>query len=67
MNARLTPGVYIDEISGGVRPIEGIGTSTTGFIGVTMLLMQLGEHPLRRVFVYGEAPYAGTRHLRNSF
>ncbi|MEQ1955818.1 phage tail sheath subtilisin-like domain-containing protein [Mesorhizobium yinganensis] len=33
MNARLTPGVYIDEVSGGVRPIEGVGTSTTGFIG----------------------------------
>lgn len=33
MNARLTPGVYTNEISGGIRPIEGVGTSTTGFIG----------------------------------
>src|SRR4051812_11835362 len=27
------PGVYIEEISGGVRPIEGVPTSTAAFIG----------------------------------
>lgn len=32
---RLHPGVYIQEISSGVRPIEGVSTSTTAFIGKT--------------------------------
>ncbi|HKQ05846.1 MAG TPA: phage tail sheath subtilisin-like domain-containing protein [Blastocatellia bacterium] len=31
--ARLHPGVYIEEVSSGVRPIEGVSTSTAAFIG----------------------------------
>jgi len=31
----LHPGVYVEEKSSGVRPIEGVGTSTAGFIGTT--------------------------------
>lgn len=31
----LSPGVYIEEIAGGPRPIEGVGTSTAGFVGRT--------------------------------
>lgn len=31
----LAPGVYIEEISRGARPIEGVSTSTTGFVGQT--------------------------------
>jgi phage tail sheath protein FI len=31
----LHPGVYTEEKSSGVKPIEGVGTSTAGFIGVT--------------------------------
>lgn len=31
----LHPGVYVEEVSSGVRPIEGVGTSTAGFVGVT--------------------------------
>ena len=30
----LTPGVYIEEVSAGPRPIEAIGTSTAGFVGM---------------------------------
>jgi len=30
------PGVYIDEVSSGVRPIESAGTSTAAFIGKTV-------------------------------
>lgn len=30
----LSPGVYIEEITG-AQPIEGVSTSTTGFVGVT--------------------------------
>ena len=29
------PGVYVDEISTGPRSIEGVGTSTAGFVGET--------------------------------
>src|SRR5262245_3082370 len=30
----LAPGVYVEEIETGAKPIEGVGTSTAGFIGV---------------------------------
>lgn len=30
----LSPGVYVEEISSGIRPIEGVGTSTGAFIGI---------------------------------
>ncbi len=33
MAERLTPGVYVTEISSGIRPIQGVGTSTAAFIG----------------------------------
>src|SRR5262245_22258440 len=36
MAERLHPGVYIQEISSGVRPIEGVSTSTTAFVGRTL-------------------------------
>lgn len=29
-----SPGVYVEEVSAGARPIEAVGTSTAGFIGV---------------------------------
>ena len=35
MAERLHPGVYVEEISGGVRPIEGVSTSTAAFVGET--------------------------------
>ncbi len=31
----LAPGVYVEEINTGPRPIEGVSTSTAGFIGMT--------------------------------
>ncbi len=31
----LTPGVYIEEFEIGARPIEGVSTSTVGFLGLT--------------------------------
>jgi len=30
----LTPGVYVEELDTGNRPIEGVSTSTVGFVGV---------------------------------
>src|SRR5260370_20021941 len=32
----LAPGVYVEEIELGARPIEGVSTSTAGFLGVTL-------------------------------
>jgi len=31
----LTPGIYIEEVSTGARPIQALGTSTAAFVGVT--------------------------------
>jgi len=33
MPSDLVPGVYVQEVSGGARPIEAVGTSTAGFVG----------------------------------
>jgi len=30
----LTPGIYVEEVPSGPRPIEAVGTSTVGFVGV---------------------------------
>jgi hypothetical protein len=32
---RRAPGVYIEETPAGARPIEGVGTSTAGFVGAS--------------------------------
>jgi uncharacterized protein len=32
----LSPGVYVEEIELGPRPLEGVSTSTAGFLGVTL-------------------------------
>lgn len=29
----ITPDIYIEEVSGGARPIQAVGTSTAGFVG----------------------------------
>ncbi len=31
----LSPGVYIEEVPSGAQPIQGVSTSTTGFVGAT--------------------------------
>src|SRR5437773_10664844 len=31
----LAPGVYVEEIDTGSKPIEGVSTSTSGMVGVT--------------------------------
>jgi hypothetical protein len=30
----LSPGVYVEEVSSGARPIQGVGTSTAAFVGL---------------------------------
>ncbi len=34
MGEYLSPGVYVEEVSSGVKPIEGVGTSTGAFVGI---------------------------------
>ena len=34
MPSYLTPGIYVEEVAGGARPIEMVGTSTAAFVGV---------------------------------
>ena len=31
---KKTPGVFVDEVSSGARPIEGVGTAVAAFIGL---------------------------------
>ena len=30
----LSPGVYVEEFSSGIKPMEGVSTSTVGFLGM---------------------------------
>src|SRR6266542_5319586 len=30
----LSPGVYVEEVEAGARPIEGVGTAVAGFVGL---------------------------------
>ena len=30
----LSPGVYVEEFESGAKPMEGVSTSTAGFIGL---------------------------------
>jgi uncharacterized protein len=41
----LAPGVYVEEISFGAKPIEGVSTSTAGFLGAT----ERGPEPPRLI------------------
>ena len=34
MPSYFSPGVYVEEVPGGARPIGPVGTSTAGFVGV---------------------------------
>lgn len=46
----LAPGIYIEEISIGAKPIEGVSTSTAGFLGQT----ERGPVELRLVTGFGQ-------------
>jgi uncharacterized protein len=35
MPTYLAPDIYVEEVAGGARPIEAVGTSTAGFVGVS--------------------------------
>ena len=33
MPTYLSPGVYVEEVEAGARPIEGVGTAVAAFVG----------------------------------
>ena len=35
MPSYKTPGVYVEEVNSGAKPIEAVGTSTAGFVGIS--------------------------------
>ena len=56
----LYPGVYVEEIDTGNKPIEGVSTSTVGFIGLAE------KGPLKPTFVtsFGEYTRIFGRHTQ---
>jgi uncharacterized protein len=53
----LSPGVYVEEIDAGPKPIEGVSTSTAGAVGVTARGPTQGR----------QGPYSGKPELVTSF
>jgi hypothetical protein len=41
----LSPGVYIEEVNTGVKPIQAVGTSTAAFVGITAEASVKGINP----------------------
>ena len=39
MSNYFTPGIYVEEVPSGPRPIQAVGTSTAGFVGVAWGLL----------------------------
>ena len=68
----LSPGVYVEEFDSGATPMQGVSTSTAGFIGLAERGPVIGEPQLVTSFadyrrMYGgylsEASYGGARFL----
>ncbi len=56
----LAPGVYVQEVPGGPRPIEGVGTSTAAFVGVAPLAdARLNEAVFIKNLAHFEKTYVG--------
>ena len=53
----LSPGVYVEEIDAGPKPIEGVSTSTAGAVGITARGPTQGR----------QGPYSGKPELVTSF
>ena len=64
MPTYLHPGVYIEEIPSGVKPIEGVGTSTAAFVGYTTK-GPIGEPILILNFDDYDREFGGIRDLGN--
>ncbi len=60
----LAPGVYVEETSFRPKSIEGVSTSTAGFVGPTRFGPTKGEPPLLTSFADFERIYGGLKDLR---
>lgn len=59
----LSPGVYVEEVEIGARPIEGVSTSTAGFLGPA----ERGPEEAKFITGFEEFARKYGRHLPNSF
>lgn len=55
----LSPGVYVEEFDSGSKPMEGVGTSTAGFIGLAQRGMTIGMPQLVTNFADFKRKYGG--------
>src|SRR5438045_4268525 len=55
----LSPGVYVEEIDAGPKPIEGVSTSTAGAVGVTALGPTSGKPELVTSFAEFQRKFGG--------
>jgi phage tail sheath protein FI len=55
----LSPGVYVEEIDAGPKPIEGVSTSTAGAIGITARGPTTGKPVLVTSFLQFERTFGG--------
>ena len=71
----LSPGVYVEEFDSGVKAMEGVGTSTAGFIGLAekgpvtgrpVLLTSFAEYQRRFGGYLSELEYGKYRYLPNA-
>ena len=60
----LAPGVFVEEVSFRQKTIEGVSTSTTGFVGPTRFGPINGEPPLLTSFADFERIYGGLDPIR---
>jgi len=64
MPTYLHPGVYVEEIPSGSKPIEGVGTSTAAFVGYTAK-GPMGEPNLISKWDDYDKEYGGVQNLQN--
>lgn len=55
----LSPGVYVEEVDAGPRPIAGVSTSTAGMVGVTQRGPTLGKPKLVTNFLEFQTTFGG--------
>lgn len=55
----LSPGVYVEEFESGSKPMEGVGTSTAGFIGLSVKGPDIGVPQLVTSFADFRRKYGG--------
>jgi len=53
--AYYTPGVYIEEVPSGPRPIQGVGTSVTAFVGFSEKAEEVNEDGFTTTSILGRA------------